>query len=223
MRSERSVTISPAPGPSVSIRAIWCALWFASFGSFLGMIMIPLWHSGRGDARGHGGCQSGSKFKLSHYHLAGQVERTARGLAGLGLAPGDRVGVWATNCAEWIYLQLGCARAGLVMVSVNPAYRARELSYVLKKSGMKALALRACDPRCDYKSIVEEAARRQTLPLRHLLYFGEESWDRMLAGGCDAGPGPTNCEDVVNIQYTSGTTGSPKGVLLTHRNPAKSR
>jgi len=157
-------------------------------------------------------------LRLSWSALAGQVERTARGLVGLGLAPGDRVGVWATNCAEWIYLQLGCARAGLVMVSVNPAYRARELGYVLKKSGMKALALRACDPRCDYKSIVEEATRGQTLPLRHLLYLGEESWDRTLAGGCDAGPGPTNCEDVVNIQYTSGTTGSPKGVLLTHRN-----
>src|ERR1700722_14553621 len=69
--------------------------------------------------------------------LAKEVERTARGLIGLGLAPGDRVGVWATNCAEWIYLQLGCARAVVVQVNVNPAYRAHELRYVLNKSGMK--------------------------------------------------------------------------------------
>jgi fatty-acyl-CoA synthase len=62
-----------------------------------------------------------------------------------GFAPGDRVGVWATNCAEWIYLQLGCARAGLVQVNVNPAYRAHELAYVLRKSEMKALVLRAAD------------------------------------------------------------------------------
>lgn len=162
-------------------------------------------------------------LRLSWRALAEEVERTAGGLIGLGLLPGDRVGVWATNCAEWIYLQLGCARAGLVMVSVNPAYRARELSYVLRRSGMRALALRASDARADYKAVVEEAIRSagltgESLMLRHLLYLGEESWDRMLEGGCDAGAGPTNCEDVVNIQYTSGTTGSPKGVLLTHRN-----
>jgi fatty-acyl-CoA synthase len=157
-------------------------------------------------------------LRLSWSDLAGQVERTARGLAGLGLVPGDRVGVWSTNCAEWVYLQLGCARAGLVMVSLNPAYRAHELGYVLKRSGMKALALHACDSRADYRSIVEEATRGQTLALRHLLYLGEDSWNRTLAGGQDTGPGPTNCEEVVNIQYTSGTTGSPKGVLLTHRN-----
>src|SRR5271155_290860 len=87
--------------------------------------------------------------------LAEQVERTARGLIGLGLAPGDRVGVWATNCAEWVYLQLGCARAGLVQVNVNPAYRAHELAYVLKKSGIKALILRCEDARSKYREILE--------------------------------------------------------------------
>ncbi len=156
--------------------------------------------------------------RLTWRELADQVERTARGLIGLGLAPGDRVGVWATNCAEWIYLQLGCARAGLVQVNVNPAYRSKELRYVLNKSGMKALVLRAQDARSNYREILEDARRGEDIALRHVIYLGEESWSRMIAGGIDAGEGPTDCHAVVNIQYTSGTTGSPKGVLLTHHN-----
>src|ERR1051325_10709957 len=143
-------------------------------------------------------------IRLTWGELANEVDRTARGLVGLGLQPGDRVGVWATNCAEWIYLQLGCARAGLVQVNVNPAYRSNELAYVLKKSGMKAIALRAADSRSNYRDILEQAVRGQDLPLRHVIYFGEDSWDRMIEGGRDAGPGPSDCHEVVNIQYTSG-------------------
>jgi fatty-acyl-CoA synthase len=157
-------------------------------------------------------------ISLTWSELAAEVERTACGLIGLGLAPGDRVGVWATNCAEWIYLQLGCARAGLVQVNVNPAYRAHELRYVLKTSGMKALVLRAEDARSNYRQILEEAARDQDLALRHVVYLNEDSWDQMIASPQEPGAGPTDCHDVVNIQYTSGTTGSPKGVLLTHHN-----
>src|ERR1700722_2422646 len=108
-------------------------------------------------------------IRLTWSELAGEVERTARGLVGLGLAPGDRVGVWATNCAEWVYLQLGCARAGLVQVNVNPAYRATELAYVLRKSGMKAMVLRASDARSNYRELLENA-RDQDLPLRHVVY-----------------------------------------------------
>jgi fatty-acyl-CoA synthase len=156
--------------------------------------------------------------RLTWTQLSEQVERTARGLIGLGLRPGDRVGVWATNCAEWIYLQLGTARAGLVQVNVNPAYRAQELAYVLRKSGMKALVLRAEDSRSNYRQILEEAVHGQDLPLRHVIYLGEDSWEQMLEGGTDVGAGPTDGDEVVNIQYTSGTTGSPKGVLLTHCN-----
>jgi fatty-acyl-CoA synthase len=157
-------------------------------------------------------------IRLTWRQLADEVERTARGLIGLGLEPGDRIGVWATNCAEWIYLQLGCARARLVLVNVNPAYRAHELAYVLEKSGMKALMLRASDARSNYRELLQEALRGREVPLRYVVYLGEESWDRMIGGGKDAGSGPADPNEVVNIQYTSGTTGFPKGVLLTHRN-----
>jgi fatty-acyl-CoA synthase len=157
------------------------------------------------------------QLRLTWKQLSAEVERTARGLIGLGLGPGDRVGVWATNCAEWVYLQLGCARAGLVQVNVNPAYRAHELAYVLKKSGMKALVLRTSDARSNYREILENA-RDRDLPLRHVVYLGEDSWDRMIDDGVELQNDPSDGEDILNIQYTSGTTGSPKGVLLTHRN-----
>jgi fatty-acyl-CoA synthase len=157
-------------------------------------------------------------IRLSWKQLSEEVERTARGLTGLGLLPGDRVGVWATNCAEWIYLQLGCARAGVVLVNVNPAYRALELAYVLKRSGIKALFLRCEDTRSKYREILDQATRGEILALKHVVYLGEESWDRMIDGGVDVLELPETCRDVLNIQYTSGTTGSPKGVLLTHHN-----
>ena len=89
-------------------------------------------------------------IRLSWRELNEQVTRVARGLAGLGLQPGDRVGVWAGNCVEWILIQYACARAGFVQVNVNPAYRAHELAFILQRSGMKALFLRLSDARANY-------------------------------------------------------------------------
>ena len=103
--------------------------------------------------------------RFTFAQLAGEVERVARGLRGLGLREQDRIGVWSTNCAEWVMLHLACARIGAVLVNVNPAYRAYELQYVLRKSGMKALFLLEKDNRSDYRAILQEALAGQTLPL----------------------------------------------------------
>ncbi|HLY16340.1 MAG TPA: AMP-binding protein [Bryobacteraceae bacterium] len=157
-------------------------------------------------------------LRLSYAELQENARRTARGLWGLGLRPGDRVGVWACNCVEWVYLQMATALTGTVLVNVNPAYRAHELRYVLRKSAMQAVFLHERDARVSYLDILNEARAGQELPLRNVVLLGAAGWDDMLAAGADVPALTLTPEDVVNIQYTSGTTGSPKGVLLTHRN-----
>jgi fatty-acyl-CoA synthase len=156
--------------------------------------------------------------RLTFAELSAEVERAARGLAGLGVGARDRIGLWSTNCVEWVVLNLACARIGAVLVNVNPAYRAYELSFVLRKSGMKALFLWERDSRSDYKAIIEEALAQGHYALEHIVYFGTDSWDGMLGNGAGLAGADVSAEDVTNIQYTSGTTGSPKGVLLTHSN-----
>ena len=161
-------------------------------------------------------CHQG--VRLTWAELDREATRTARGLIGLGLRPGDRAGIWAANCLEWILLQHGAARAGVVLVNVNPAYRSHELRYVLRKSNIRALFLHEKDPRANYREILAESRNGDSLPLEHTVWLGEESWDAMIAGGVDFAADVARPDDVANIQYTSGTTGSPKGVMLTHRN-----
>jgi fatty-acyl-CoA synthase len=156
--------------------------------------------------------------RLTYRELCAQVETVARGLWGLGVRPGDRVGMWSTSCYEWVCLQAALGRIGAILVNVNPACRAHDLGYVLRRSRMKAIFLHERDARVDYLAVLEEARRGQDLPLEEVVALESDSWRRMIDRGVDPPGIVTTPGDVVNIQYTSGTTGFPKGVLLTHRN-----
>lgn len=158
------------------------------------------------------------QLRVTYAQLQGEVARTARGLWAIGVRPGDRVGMWSTNCVEWIYLQAAVARIGAILVNVNPACRAHDLRYVLSRSRMHTLFLHRKDFRADYVAVLEEARRGQNLALRQTVFLEDDEWEDMLAQGVEPPPLALTPDDVVNIQYTSGTTGSPKGVLLTHRN-----
>jgi fatty-acyl-CoA synthase len=161
-------------------------------------------------------CHEGVRFTWSE--LDREVTRVARGLAGLGLRPGHRAGIWASNCFEWVLLQYAGPRAGVILVNVNPAYRSHELRYVLAKSHIRALFLREKDSRANYREILAESRNGDSLPLEHIVWLGDASWHAMIAGGTDFPKDAAMPDDVANIQYTSGTTGSPKGAMLSHRN-----
>ena len=147
--------------------------------------------------------------------LRDAANAVARGLASLGIRRGDRVGLWSTNCAEWVLVHLACARAGAVLVNVNPAYRTHELAFTLQKSRMKVLFLWERDSRAEYAQILCEA-RSGKLRL-DAIFFGTDRWEELLSASDEISES-VEPEDIANIQYTSGTTGQPKGVMLTHRN-----
>ncbi len=155
--------------------------------------------------------------RLTWAELSEEADSVARGLWSLGIRRGDRVGLWSTNCIEWIVMHMGCARAGAALVNVNPAYRSHELQFTLTRSRMKALFLWRRDKRADYEEILNRARHGLNLELRHIIYFDSPEW---LALKYTPGELPAHVavDDVANIQYTSGTTGLPKGVMLTHHN-----
>jgi fatty-acyl-CoA synthase len=152
------------------------------------------------------------------------VDAVARGLIADGLEKGDRIGIWAPNCAEWTLTQYAAAKAGLVLVNVNPAYRTHELSYVVNQSGLTLLVAVTRFRSSEYRRMVEEIAP-DCATLRRAVYLDTDDWAELVAGGerlpDTALPdrmATLTPDDPINIQYTSGTTGRPKGATLSHRN-----
>jgi len=155
--------------------------------------------------------------RMTWAELDATADRVARGLWSLGIRHGDRVGIWSTNCIEWIMMHMGCARAGAALVNVNPAYRSHELQFTLTRSRMKALFLWHKDKHADYGEVLGRARHGLDLALQHTIYFDSPEWPALLDAEGRL-PDHVAVDDIANIQYTSGTTGLPKGVLLTHHN-----
>ena len=156
--------------------------------------------------------------------LEDDVDRVAKGLMAAGVEKGDRVGIWAPNCAEWTLVQYAAARAGAVLVNVNPAYRTHELSYAINQSGLALMVAATSFKSSDYTAMLREVAP-QCPDLRRVVHIGTDDWDALVAGGADITDEALreratslHPDDPINIQYTSGTTGYPKGATLTHRN-----
>jgi fatty-acyl-CoA synthase len=163
-------------------------------------------------------------IRWTYRELAERVETLARGLLGLGLAAGDRLGLWSPNHAEWTLLQFATAEIGVVLVNVNPAYRSHELAYVLDQSGCRVLVAAPRFKTSDYEAMVAEV-RADRRALERAIFLWSPAWDDLVgnaagvsAAALDERRAGLAADDPINIQYTSGTTGFPKGATLTHRN-----
>lgn len=155
--------------------------------------------------------------------FARTVDAVAKGLIAKGIAKGDRVGMWSPNFAEWVYIQYATAKIGAIQVNVNPAYRTTELEYSLKQSGCRMLITRSNYLTSMYQDMVETVSGNVP-DLTEVIYFDTDDWAQLLAAGEQisdaqlAERGATlDRNDPINIQYTSGTTGFPKGATLSHR------
>ncbi|WTS98421.1 AMP-binding protein [Streptomyces sp. NBC_00096] len=162
--------------------------------------------------------------RWTYREFAADVDALALGLLDLGIVRGDRVGIWAPNRAEWTLVQYATARIGAILVTVNPAYRSHELEYVLRQSGIRLLVAADRFRTSDYAAMIEEVGPR-CAALEFVALLDGELWNSLLERGrhgdraellrAQAALSP---DDPVNIQYTSGTTGFPKGATLSHHN-----
>jgi fatty-acyl-CoA synthase len=145
------------------------------------------------------------------------VNRTALGLLARGIEKGDRVGIWAPNCAEWVIVQYATAKIGAILVNVNPAYRTHELEYVVQQSGMRLLVSAVSFKSSDYRDMIG------SIGFGDVVYLGSPEWEELAATDGDLSDlrrcaATLAFDDPINIQYTSGTTGFPKGATLSHHN-----
>ena len=162
-------------------------------------------------------------LRFTYAEFAERVDRVARGLMAVGVAAGDRVGIWSPNFAEWVLVQYATARIGAILVTINPAYRSSELEYVLNQSGISVLVAVESFLTSDYRSMIEGVWDR--VPAQRVIYIHTGDWDELL-GAAEAvsveqlaqRSAQLRPDDAINIQYTSGTTGFPKGATLSHRN-----
>jgi fatty-acyl-CoA synthase len=167
-----------------------------------------------------GGASSARRW--TYAELAADVDALALGLIELGIAKGDRVGIWAPNCAEWTLTQYATAKIGAILVNINPAYRTRELEFVLNQSGATLLVAATRLKTSDYAAMIAEV-RPRCPELDNVVLLGSDQWQALLDAGrrLDRGVLDTielDTDDPINIQYTSGTTGFPKGATLSHHN-----
>ena len=182
----------------------------------------------------------GDARRWSYTKMNDDVDRLARALLAMGVGKGERVGIWSPNCAEWTLLQYATAKIGAILVNVNPAYRSHELEFVVKQNGMRMLVTAPSDANSDYVSMARQALL--TCPdLRGLVFLPDHGLDALNAGNPRSDAELTYAEllrradgvahsvlkarmaelrphDPINLQYTSGTTGFPKGATLTHHN-----
>ncbi|ORV56078.1 AMP-binding protein [Mycobacterium florentinum] len=162
--------------------------------------------------------------RWTYIELNAEIDCVARALMAVGIRPGDRVGIWSPNCPEWTILQYATAKIGAILVSVNPAYRTHELSHVLRDSQTRLLVSATTFKTSDYRAMIAEI--RAELPgLVDVVFLGTDDWQRLRQRANAVTGDELRCRlaglnpgDPINIQYTSGTTGSPKGAVLSHRN-----
>ncbi|MFD8496538.1 AMP-binding protein [Amycolatopsis sp. NPDC059657] len=156
--------------------------------------------------------------RWTYAELAAEVDALALGLHDVGIRKGDRVGIWAPNCAEWTFTQYATAKIGAILVNINPAYRSHELEYVLNQAGIRLIIAAESFKTSDYAGMIEQA-RPKCAGLEHVVLLGSDDWNSLLdkerTGSFDV---ELSADDPINIQYTSGTTGFPKGATLSHHN-----
>jgi fatty-acyl-CoA synthase len=160
--------------------------------------------------------------RWSYSQLRAEVDAMAHGLLAVGIGKGDRVGIWAPNCPEWLLTQYATAKIGAILVTINPAYRTSELEYVLNQAGIRLLVAAESFKTADYAAMISEV-RPHCTALERVVLIGSPEWDELpvrdgVTSLLAAKQAQLSPDEPINIQYTSGTTGFPKGAMLSHHN-----